>query len=161
MATSGEVDALTSGGREGYKEEWHRRLADGNVCIVAEKDGKIAGYAWVMRTATRIIEVNSTFDVSRLPESAFMHNVNVFEEFRQHGVFGVMIIEVKRWAQENGVKVLYSAAARDNVASRRGHASAGFDEGVALIRYMKILGLESKKIRALSDVGRSVADAIS
>lgn len=127
--------------------EWQDRIARGNVCLVARSGPSLLGHLWISRSSELMREVGRTLDVTRDPHGAYLYDGYVLPEHRRRGVLRTLLGCSKRWAQERGILRLYAAFARDNHASGRALAQAGFTAVVGDVGILRVLTLEWKWVR--------------
>lgn len=93
------------------------RREAGHPVIIAEVDGKLAGYAaygpWREKTGYRFTVENSVY---------------VGQGFQRRGVARALMVELIRLARERGIHVMVAAIEAQNIGSIALHQSLGFGE---------------------------------
>lgn len=127
-------------------DEIRRRLAAGSRCFVAlvageiggEIGGEIAGYGWVSRGVERIGELERWFRMQ--PDEVYIWDCATLPPYRRRGVYAALLVHMVSMMRADGVRRVWIGAARDNHASLRGFARAGF-RPVASVAYARALWL--------------------
>jgi len=104
------------------RERWlAAHVADGHPVIVAEIDGRVAGYAaygqWREKLGYRFTVENSVY---------------VAEEFQRRGVARALMVELIRLAREAGMHTMIAGIEAGNTASIELHRQLGFEEPVVI-----------------------------
>lgn len=104
------------------RERWlAAHVADGHPVIVAEIDGRVAGYAaygqWREKLGYRFTVENSVY---------------VAEEFQRRGVARALMVELIRLAREAGMHTMIAGIEAGNTASIALHRQLGFEEPVVI-----------------------------
>jgi phosphinothricin acetyltransferase len=94
--------------------EW---LTDGRPFVVAERDGRVLGWARAGAYSDRCVY-----------EGIGEHAVYVHPDGRGHGLGRRLLIELSAESARHGLYKLTSRVFADNTASRAVHRAAGFDE---------------------------------
>lgn len=104
------------------RERWlAAHVADGHPVIVAEIDGRVAGYAaygqWREKLGYRFTVENSVY---------------VAEEFQRRGVARALMVELIRLARAAGMHTMIAGIEAGNTASIELHRQLGFEEPVVI-----------------------------
>jgi len=104
------------------RERWlAAHVAHGHPVIVAEIDGRVAGYAaygqWREKLGYRFTVENSVY---------------VAEEFQRRGVARALMVELIRLAREAGMHTMIAGIEAGNTASIELHRQLGFEEPVVI-----------------------------
>ena len=129
-ATPADVEAITAIYNEGIEDrvatfetrlrapaEVAAWLDDGRPFLVAERGGRVAGFARAAPYSPRPVYA-----------TVGEHAVYIAREARGAGVGGVLLGELVRAAERAGLHKLTSRVFTDNAASRAVHRAAGFEE---------------------------------
>lgn len=99
------------------RERWlSAHVADGHPVIVAEVDGRVAGYAAYSQWREKI-GYRHTME----------HSVYVAEAFQRRGIARALMTELLDLARANGVHVMIGAIEAGNTASIALHEQLGFE----------------------------------
>jgi L-amino acid N-acyltransferase YncA len=104
-------------------------LSDGRPFIVAERDGRVLGWARAGHYSDRCVYAG-----------VGEHAVYVHPEGRGQGLGRLLLNELSTEAERRGLYKLTSRIFADNLASRAAHRAAGFDEVGIQRRHGKLDG---------------------
>jgi len=135
------------------EEKFRRRMARGNGCYIARKDGCVAGYAWFLDVEGNDFLTNSMWRL-RLDKKDGLWMFDVFVEpaHRMRGLFVCLLSKVYDESKSRGYETLYGEVFYTNEASTKAHLRVGY-EILKEVKFYSILGL---KIYIVTDPHRDV-----
>lgn len=129
--------------------EWLRggvrnKIASGDLCLVALRNGRVAGFNLITfgKVYIPLINLNRTF---RFKE-AWSEHIAVRSEFRKEGLASGLRYRIFQELRQGGIKRFYGGTVSSNLASLKLVHRVGFREIVA-VKYTRILGWKNWRYR--------------
>lgn len=123
-----------------------RRLESGRQCYAARVDDQVAAYGWVSFVEEEIGELN--LRIKLLPGEAYIWDCATLPAFREKLLYSALLIYILGELRAQNLCRAWIGADRDNLASQKGMARAGFHhvadlviERVLTIRQVWVVGL--------------------
>lgn len=123
-----------------------RRLESGRQCYAARVDDQVAAYGWVSFVEEEIGELN--LRIKLLPGEAYIWDCATLPAFREKLLYSALLIYILAELRAQNLCRAWIGADRDNLASQKGMARAGFHhvadlviERVLTIRQVWVVGL--------------------
>lgn len=116
---------LASGDESYEHDKALGRICNGNICLVAMVEDKVAGFAWLYfqkRKYEPAIEREETFR----DDEALIYDTFVFSEFRRKGVGSKLNEEGLRYIKSKGYKKALVYIQADNIPSIKSFEAVGF-----------------------------------
>ncbi len=176
-ASSDDLPTLLMGLNEtdsGSLAKWFERCAaNGNLCYLAEKEGRVAGYLWFfpqkyslkLEANRRAQDAESFVDFEMNAGAGFIGNVFVQPEFRRQGVYGKLLDALRQQGVLSAEKnYFYSVVAGYNRVSLAAHKRLGFESvgtvcqiGCCTFEWVVLKAQRRRTIRSRLFPGRSVS----
>ena len=99
------------------------RLKAGDLCFIAEKNGKIVSYAWVCFREGYVAELERKIRVNS--NSAYGYDEYTDPDYRGKGILPTVLLSVSDYLFRNGIKEIYELVAFNNFPSLRSHRKIG------------------------------------
>ena len=112
------------------------RFAQGAECLGVYRKGQLIGYVWFAQGTYDEDEVRCTYDLARVPDSAWDFDLYLLPEHRMGTGFPAIWHCAFEHLARRDVQTSYSRVSRFNLASRRAHARLGS------VRVGRLLGLK-------------------
>jgi len=133
--------------------EWLRgqvmeRVASGQVCLVALKGERVAGFNLINLEQASLILVNRKKKLR--PGCAWSEHIAVQKEFRKSGLGSQLRYRIFEALKSRGIRRLYGGTLRSNTASLRLTRAVGFKE-ICDIHYRKFLYFENWQIKRVRE----------
>lgn len=98
-----------------------RRFLDGATCIVAECDGQLAGFIWIIEREYMEDEVRCLYRLNPAAKAAWDFDVYVAPPFRATRLFARLWDAANEWLRSRGCRWTFSRISGFNVASLQAH----------------------------------------
>jgi GNAT superfamily N-acetyltransferase len=99
------------------------RLKAGQLCFIAEKDGKIVNYTWISFHEGYVLELERKILID--PDSAYGYDEYTDPEYRGMGILPTVLANASEHLFQNGIKRLYELVSSSNFPSLRSHQKTG------------------------------------
>ena len=118
---------------------WQSRIRDGEKVFIGRLDDEPAHYAWVsLKDEMHLSEIGKAF---RLEAGAgFVYDCYTAESFRGRGIYTAVLRQLVEHLKRAAVEQVFIHCDRENVASRKGIESAGFELYSSYTR-VKVFGM--------------------
>ena len=93
--------------------------SDYKLLLVAERDGKLMGYA--------VGEIQSRSQIFQITENGYINDVFVEEEYRKQGIANRFLKELKEWFKSKNIKYVELTVHAKNSIGKKTWARFGFD----------------------------------
>ena len=132
--------------------EWLRgqvgnRIAEGQMCLVALKGDRVAGFNLINLNVASLVLVNRSVKLRR--GSAWSEHIAVLKEFRRSGLGALLRFKIFEALKSRGIHRLYGGTLRSNAAALKLTRAVGFQE-IGEVHYRKFLTFEEwqfKRVR--------------
>jgi len=114
------------------------RLRNGEVCLIAVVDGKIAGYSWLYFQKTKYEPAIET-EIALEDGESLIYDRLVFPEFRGNGIGEKLNEERIHFLKARGFKKVYGYVVADNIVSIKSLKALGFYP-TRIITCLKVFG---------------------
>jgi hypothetical protein len=136
-----------------YLTEITQRLESGRQCYAAWVDGQAAAYGWVSFVEEDIGELN--LRIKLLPGEAYIWDCATLPAFREKLLYSTLLIYILGELRTQNLCRAWIGADRDNIASQKGMARAGFQH-VADLVIERVLAMRQVWVVGLPDVSESI-----
>ena len=116
--------AIAESRGDGTIAEIRQRFEIGRRCYAAWVDGELASYGWVSFDEEFVGELN--LQLRFLPGEAYIWDCATKPAFRQNHLYSSLLVHIAEELQAENICRIWIGADRNNVASHRGIARAGF-----------------------------------
>jgi len=130
-----------------------RRLESGRQCYAAWVDDQVAAYGWVSFVEEDIGELN--LRIKLLPGEAYIWDCATLPAFREKLLYSALLIYILGELRAQNLCRAWIGADRDNIASQKGMARAGFHH-VADLVIERVLTIRQVWVVGLPDVSESI-----
>ena len=93
--------------------------SENRLLLVAEKNGKLMGYA--------AAEIQARSPIFKITENGYINDVYVKDEFRQLGIAGKFLTELKNWFESKNIKHVELSVLANNEVAKKTWAKFGFE----------------------------------
>jgi GNAT superfamily N-acetyltransferase len=121
---AGQVDAVI-GSAPRPRTVLERRFRDGATCIVAECDGQLAGFIWLMEREYMEDEVRCLYRLDSRAKAAWDFDVYVVPAYRATRLFTRLWDSANEWLRSRGYRWSVSRISAFNEASLAAHRRFG------------------------------------
>lgn len=122
-----EVDAVV-GAAPRPRDVLERRFRDGATCFVAERDGELAGFIWLMERRYMEDEVRCLYVLEPGARAAWDFDVYVAPPYRATRLFGRLWAAAHAWLHAQGYRWTFSRISAFNQDSLGAHRRLGARE---------------------------------
>jgi GNAT superfamily N-acetyltransferase len=99
------------------------RLRAGDLCFIAEKNGKIPNYTWICFHEAYVPELEAKIRID--PNSAYRYDAYTDPEYRGRGILPIVLTRASDYLFQNGIERIYDLVSFDNYPSLRSHQKIG------------------------------------
>lgn len=129
------------------KNEWLKRLNDGDFCLIAVWKDRIIGYVWVSFKRRVYIPEFET-EVNFESNEAYLYDSFVFSNFRRKGVLKKLLEEALYFLKSRNVEKSYAGTLTNNTPPQKALRALGFSP-VKVVKFVKIFGFKRFEERKL------------
>ncbi|HWQ14097.1 MAG TPA: GNAT family N-acetyltransferase [Roseiflexaceae bacterium] len=137
-------------------EPIQRRLQSGRRCFALNVGGRVSSYGWATRGAERVGELEREFHLQ--DDEAYIWDCATLPGWRRQGLYSALLSHIAHRLRQEGVARVWIGASRQNRASVRGFANAGF-RPVLDLTYLRVLRLTLMWVRMHPTATRAHAAA--
>jgi GNAT superfamily N-acetyltransferase len=105
-------------------EPIEQRLENGRRCFTLRADGRIVSYGWVTHGAESVGELERQFNLEG--DEAYIWDCGTRPEMRGQRCYSALLSQIVCQLHQEGVSRIWIGSGRQNKASIRGFANAGF-----------------------------------
>lgn len=130
-----------------------RRLESGRQCYAAWVEHHIAAYGWVSLEEEDIGELN--LRIRLVPGEAYIWDCATLPAFREKLLYSALLVYMLGELRAQNLCTVWIGADRDNLASQKGMARAGFQH-VADLVIERVLAMRQVWVTGLPDVPEAI-----
>jgi GNAT superfamily N-acetyltransferase len=120
------------------KDSLTKRLNDGHLCFIAEREGDIVGYCWVAFQELYVSEIDKKIKFSNT--EACLYDAFVFPEYRRKRIYQKMLVEIFKFLRKKGHEKAFINILSTNISSQRGVEHVGF-QSIKNVTFLRLFGL--------------------